>query len=70
MMRIDRCPFCGHDTAPYAYYQVIPDVMLDLPITRKWWRVVCNYGELGCGATTRWCESSKEAIELWNKRTI
>lgn len=59
-----NCPFCGGSNALVVKPHTGPPVH---------YTVICTNGgddEPGCGASSTWANSSREAIETWNRRTI
>lgn len=55
------CPFCGGRNLEIDPYKFLKTGDLR-------YAVVCDYKNQGCGASSGYCTSIKEAIAAWNRR--
>lgn len=58
MTKLKPCPFCGNTAV---------DVKDDCYPAPNYY-VVCDYNDDGCGASSGFCRTEEEAIEVWNRR--
>lgn len=61
MAEIKPCPFCGSIATDYGRKEVRTDI---IDLHQKIWKLYC----VQCGAGTDYFETTKEAIEAWNRR--
>jgi len=69
-MKLKSCPFCTKSVAVTCVeggfdLRVVDDSAQDEP---NEFTVVCDYREGGCGASSGWFTSRREAEKRWNKR--
>ena len=57
------CPFCGGRNLEVLTSAELCDSGRDDEFT-----VCCSYNSGGCGATSGYCKTKREAIEKWNRR--
>ena len=61
MANLKPCPFCGAEESVY----VGKDDEVD---DARPYTVCCDFTLGGCGASTGYAETPKEAIAMWNRR--
>lgn len=63
----EACPFCGSD----MYLRLYPSGGAGEPLSKAFpeVQVVCDFNRGGCGASTGFAFSPKQAIEKWNRRS-
>lgn len=61
MAEIKPCPFCGSISTDYGRKQIETRF---IDFHQKIWKLYCTR----CGASTDYFETTKEAIEAWNRR--
>lgn len=71
MTDLKRCPFCGKSVAHISTYQEIEgcenfEVCNDCDYVA----VICDFNKGGCGASSGFRRTEKEAIDLWNRRAV
>lgn len=61
MAEIKPCPFCGSIATDYGRKEVR---FGEIDLNQRIWNLYC----VQCGASTNYFETTKEAIEAWNRR--
>ncbi len=83
-MKLLNCPFCGTDNAEHNTYAEYTDMINGHESTSNntghliicnattsnntGHLIICNATLGGCGATSGWAKSRKQAKKLWNRR--
>ena len=65
------CPFCGGTNlfiGTIAECEMQDESHPDYDFNSRFYTVVCDYTEGGCGASIGSCLSVEEAVDVWNRR--
>ncbi len=65
---LKECPFCSDEKAPAVMSALDIDGSLDAETHENNFAVCCRVGEGGCGATSGYARSKKQATIQWNRR--
>lgn len=74
------CPFCGKHVASVSTVQnaegcknedseLLCPAYEAVPFVCRMFLIVCNGNWGGCGASTGYCNTKKDAIDAWNRRS-
>lgn len=63
------CPFCGSLDCPEISHisEAVDRITLEL-LELDQWAVVCAFTRGGCGASSGFKSSQREAMDAWNRR--
>lgn len=69
MMKLLRCPFCGGKIIEFDSCQGLEDcVNFEKCEENGYYAIVCSGNKGGCGASTGYFVTKREAVVAWNRR--